>query len=87
LEQTSDSIRASRYAVNALMVMVAGLITVAVANEEVITHAQLSIAMLKSSPPAFRFLRKQAILFLRLNNGPTDPSQVMLDNTKNRLIS
>jgi low temperature requirement protein LtrA len=38
LEETSDSIRTSRYAVNALMVMVAGLIAVAVANEEVIAH-------------------------------------------------
>ena len=38
LEKTSDPIRASRHAVNALMVMVAGLITVAVANKEVIAH-------------------------------------------------
>jgi hypothetical protein len=38
LEETSDPIRAGRYAVNALMVMVAGLIAVAVANEEVIAH-------------------------------------------------
>jgi low temperature requirement protein LtrA len=37
-KETSDPIRASRHAVNALMVMVAGLIAVAVANEEVITH-------------------------------------------------
>jgi low temperature requirement protein LtrA len=40
LEKTSDPIRASRHAVNALMVMVAGLITVAVANREVIAHPQ-----------------------------------------------
>jgi low temperature requirement protein LtrA len=38
LEKTSDPIRASRHAVNALMVMVAGLIAVAVANKEVIAH-------------------------------------------------
>jgi low temperature requirement protein LtrA len=38
LEKTSDPIRASRHAVNALMVMVAGLITVALANKEVIVH-------------------------------------------------
>jgi low temperature requirement protein LtrA len=38
LEKTSDPIRTSRYAVNALMVMVAGLIAVAVANEMVIMH-------------------------------------------------
>jgi low temperature requirement protein LtrA len=38
LEKTSDPIRASRHAVNALTVMVAGLIAVAVANEEVIAH-------------------------------------------------
>lgn len=40
LEETSDPIRASRHAVNALMVMVAGLIAVAVANKEVIAHPQ-----------------------------------------------
>jgi low temperature requirement protein LtrA len=38
LEKTSDPIRASRHAVNALTVMVAGLIAVAVANREVIAH-------------------------------------------------
>jgi low temperature requirement protein LtrA len=38
LEKTSDPIRASRHAVNALTVMVAGLIAIAVANEEVIAH-------------------------------------------------
>ncbi len=38
LEKTSDPIRASRHAVNALMIMVAGLISVAVANREVIAH-------------------------------------------------
>jgi low temperature requirement protein LtrA len=38
LEKTSDPIRASRHAVNALTVMVAGLIAVAVANKEVIAH-------------------------------------------------
>ncbi len=37
-EKTIDPIRASRHAVNALMVMVAGLIAVAVANREVIAH-------------------------------------------------
>lgn len=40
LGKTSDPIRASRHAVNALTVMVAGLITVAVANREVIAHPQ-----------------------------------------------
>jgi low temperature requirement protein LtrA len=40
LEKTSDPIRTSRHAVNALMVMVAGLIAVAVANEMVIAHPQ-----------------------------------------------
>ena len=38
VEKTSDPIRASRHAVNALMVMVAGLIALAVANKEVIAH-------------------------------------------------
>jgi low temperature requirement protein LtrA len=37
-EETSDPIRIGRYAVNALIVMVAGLIAVAVANEMVIAH-------------------------------------------------
>jgi low temperature requirement protein LtrA len=40
LEETSDPIRASRHAVNALLVMVAGLIAVAVANREVIVRPQ-----------------------------------------------
>ena len=40
VETTSDPVRASRYAVGALMAMVAGLIAVAVANQEVITHPQ-----------------------------------------------
>src|SRR5574337_455650 len=40
VERTSDPIRASRHAVNALMVMVAGLIAVAVANKEVIANPQ-----------------------------------------------
>ena len=38
VEKTSDPIRASRHAVNALLIMVAGLIAVAVANKEVIAH-------------------------------------------------
>jgi low temperature requirement protein LtrA len=38
LEETTDPIRAGRYAVNGLTGMVAGLIAVAVANEQVIAH-------------------------------------------------
>jgi low temperature requirement protein LtrA len=38
MEETSDPVRASRHAVSALMAMVAGLIAVAAANEEVIAH-------------------------------------------------
>jgi low temperature requirement protein LtrA len=38
VETTRDPVRASRHAVNVLLVMVAGLIAVAVANEEVIAH-------------------------------------------------
>jgi low temperature requirement protein LtrA len=38
LEETTDPIRTSRHAVNALTVMVAGLIAVAVANKEMIAH-------------------------------------------------
>ena len=55
LEETSDPIRASRYAVNALMVMVAGLIAVAVANEKVIAHphehASLALSLLLGGGP------------------------------------
>jgi low temperature requirement protein LtrA len=40
VEETRDPIRASRYAVNVMMVTVAGLIAVAVANEMIITHPQ-----------------------------------------------
>jgi low temperature requirement protein LtrA len=40
LEKTSDPIRTSRHAADALTVMVAGLIAVAVANKEVIAHPQ-----------------------------------------------
>jgi low temperature requirement protein LtrA len=39
LEETRDPIRAGRYATNALIGMVAGLIALAVANEQVIAHA------------------------------------------------
>jgi low temperature requirement protein LtrA len=47
LEKTSDPIRASRHAVNALTIMVAGLIAIAVANEEVIAYplARTSFAL------------------------------------------
>ncbi len=38
LEETTDPIRTSRHAINALIIMVAGLIAVAVANEEMIAH-------------------------------------------------
>jgi low temperature requirement protein LtrA len=38
MKATNDPIRVSRHAVNALMVMVGGLIVVAVANEKVIAH-------------------------------------------------
>lgn len=40
LDKTTDPILASRHAVNALTIMVAGLIAVAVANKEVIAHPQ-----------------------------------------------
>jgi low temperature requirement protein LtrA len=55
LEKTSDPIRASRHAVNALTVMVAGLIAVAVANEEVIArpdgHTWFALSLLLSGGP------------------------------------
>jgi low temperature requirement protein LtrA len=45
LEETSNPIRTSRYAVNVLMVMVAGLIAVAVANELVIVHPREHVSL------------------------------------------
>lgn len=47
VEETHDPVRASRYAVNALMVMVAGLVAVAVANEKAIEapHEGSSMAL------------------------------------------
>jgi low temperature requirement protein LtrA len=55
LEKTSDPIRASRHAVNALTVMVAGLIAVAVANKEVIEHpyghTSLALSLLLGGGP------------------------------------
>lgn len=55
LEKTSDPIRTSRHAVNALMVMVAGLIAMAVANKEVIArphgHTSLELSLLLGGGP------------------------------------
>jgi low temperature requirement protein LtrA len=45
MEETSNPIRTSRYAVNVLMVKVAGLIAVAVANEMVIVHPQAHVSL------------------------------------------
>jgi low temperature requirement protein LtrA len=63
VEKTSDPIRTSRHAVNALMIMVAGLIAVAVANKEVITRpygqTSLSLSLLLSGGPIL-FLAAQA---------------------------
>ena len=55
VKETSDPIRASRHAVNALTILVAGLIAVAVANELVIAHPRgqtsLSLSMLLCGGP------------------------------------
>ncbi len=55
LEKTSDPIRASRHAVNALTIMVAGLIAVAVANKEVIAnpygHTSFALSLLLGGGP------------------------------------
>ncbi len=55
VQNTSDPIHASRYAINALMVMVAGLIAVAVPNEEVIAHphehGSLALSLLLGGGP------------------------------------
>lgn len=63
LDETTDPIRTSRYAVNALTVMVAGLIAVAVANEEMIAHPHgptpLDLSLLLIGGPVL-FLAAQA---------------------------
>jgi low temperature requirement protein LtrA len=63
LEETSDPISTSRYAINVLMVMVAGLIAVAVGNEEVIAHptgqSSLALSMLLCGGPIL-FLSAQS---------------------------
>ncbi len=62
LEETTDPIRTSRHAVNALMIMVAGLIAVAVANEGVIVHSHgqtpVSLSLLLTVGPVL-FLAAQ----------------------------
>jgi len=62
VEKTSNPIRASRHAVNAVMIMVAGLIAVAVANREVIAHpvgqTSLPLSMLLAGGPLL-FLASQ----------------------------
>src|SRR5207249_535684 len=54
LEETRDPVRASRHAANGLMGMVAGLIVVAVANEQVIAHprghASTALSLLYGGP-------------------------------------
>ncbi len=60
VEETRDPVRASRHAINTLMVMVAGLIAVAVANEEVIAHphehASVVLAVLLCGGPMLYLL-------------------------------
>jgi low temperature requirement protein LtrA len=62
VEKTSDPIRASRLAVNALMVMVAGLIATAVANKEVIANpygkTSFALSLMLGGGPIF-FLAAQ----------------------------
>jgi low temperature requirement protein LtrA len=71
LEETSNPIRTSRYAVNALMVMVAGLIAVAVANEMVIVHPQepgsLALSLLLGGGPIL-FLAAQGWYIMAILN-------------------
>jgi low temperature requirement protein LtrA len=63
VEETRDSVRAGRHAVNVLMPMVAGLIAVAVANEIVIAHpyehASFSLSLLLAGGPIL-FLAAQS---------------------------
>jgi low temperature requirement protein LtrA len=62
METTNDPVRASRHAVNALMIMVAGLIILAVANEEVIAqpqgHVSFALSLLLGGGPVL-FLAAQ----------------------------
>jgi low temperature requirement protein LtrA len=71
LEETSNPIRTSRYAVNVLMVMVAGLIAVAVANEMVIVHPQepasLPLSLLLAGGPIL-FLAAQGWYLMAILN-------------------
>lgn len=64
LEKTIDPIRTSRHAANALMVMDAGLVAVAVANEMVISnprgHASYSLSVLLAGGPIL-FLAAQGL--------------------------
>jgi len=71
LEETSNPIRTSRYAVNVLMVMVAGLIAVAVANEIVIAepheHVSLTLSLLLGGGPIL-FLAAQGWYLMAILN-------------------
>ena len=71
LEETSNPIRTSRYAVNVLMVMVTGLIALAVANEMVIVHPQepasLVLSLLLAGGPIL-FLAAQGWYLLVILN-------------------
>ena len=71
LEETSNPIRTSRYAVNVLMVMVAGLIAVAVANEMVIVHphepASLALSVLLGGGPILFLAAQGWYLMVILN--------------------
>jgi low temperature requirement protein LtrA len=62
MSETTNPILVSRYAVNALMVMVAGLIAVAVASKEVIAHPHghttFELSLLLAGGPVF-FLAAQ----------------------------
>jgi low temperature requirement protein LtrA len=71
LEETRDPIRTSLYAANALMVKVAGLVAVAVANEMVIAHphehASFSLSLLLYGGPILFLLAQGWYLWAVLN--------------------
>ncbi|MEJ2351270.1 MAG: low temperature requirement protein A [Anaerolineales bacterium] len=71
MEETSNPVRTSRYVVNVLMVMVAGLIAVAVANEMVIVHLQehvsLALSMLLGGGPILFLAAQGWYLWMILN--------------------
>ncbi|WP_207894755.1 low temperature requirement protein A [Marinobacterium mangrovicola] len=71
IRQTADPVRVSRYAMNAITTMVAGLIILAVANEKIIHHptghAKLVVGLMVSGGPAIFLITQSVFLKCVLN--------------------